>query len=92
MYTEPMALTDYIHISMICIGWVFVACVIPPLVAGMLTGLFLLSPVINQHRWETLLKWLPINSLYLGPVYDNCSDSLGAGRHYHRRRLPLRAK
>ena len=33
--------------------------------------------VLNQHRWETLPRWLPVNSPYMRSAEDNRRDSLG---------------
>ena len=70
MYTEPIALTGYIHICIIC-REIHPYCLGIHSVGDHSTGsrcaawLFNCQPVINQHRWETLPKWLPMNSLYM---------------------------
>ena len=75
MYTESTALTGYINISVTCKefpNWSAVYNLGNPSTGNWCAGsLFYCNPVINQHRWETLPKWLPINSLYLGPAEDN---------------------
>ena len=72
MCTEPM--TGYIKISIFCnefLDWLDIYSLGNPSTGSWHAGWqFYCPPVTNQHRWETLPKWLPINSLYLGPVSD----------------------
>ena len=70
MYTESMALTGKMKFCIICTDFsnsLGIDSMGNPSTGSMYAGwLFNQCPVINQHRCETLSKWLPMNSLYLG--------------------------
>ena len=67
-YMEHIALTGYMSICVLCkeySNWLGIYSLGNPSTGSWCAGwLFYCPPVINQHRWETLHKWLPVNSLY----------------------------
>ena len=69
-YTELMAWNGHINICIICKeypNWLGVNSLGYPSFGSECAGwLFYCPLVIKQHRWETLPKWLPMNSLFLG--------------------------
>ena len=79
MYVESMALTGDVDICLICkefLNYLGIYSLGDPFTGSWCAGwLFYCPPVINQHRWETLPEWLPVNSLYLGSAQDNTRQS-----------------